>query len=75
MTDRAAIIAEIAELMTAEQRDSLPSPNFTVADMAAQLGCSDDVVLKRLRKLVRDGVLDCRMAIDEGHRRLVFWKK
>ncbi|RPJ40107.1 MAG: winged helix-turn-helix domain-containing protein [Planctomycetaceae bacterium] len=73
--DRAAILAEIAALIGDADRDSLPQPNFTVADMAAELGVSPDVALKRLKRLEQSGVLGSQMVIDGGHRRLVFWKK
>lgn len=72
--DRAAILAEIAALLTDESRDSLPEPNFTVADMVATMGASADAVVKRLKRLEREGVLESRMVLDGSHRRLVFWK-
>ena len=73
--DKAAILAEIAGMLMVDNRANLPRPNFTVHELAAKMDASDDMVLKRLRFLEKQGIIESRMALDNGHRRLVFWRK
>lgn len=72
--DRRAVIAEIAEMLCCVDRGTLPEPNFTAAEMAAEMNVSPDAALRKLRRLERLGVLQSQLIIIEGHRRAVFWK-
>lgn len=75
MTDNAAILAEIVAMVSAGERKSLPTPNFSADEFAMQFGCSHDMALKRLKGLVKAGVLDCAHVVDAGHKCFIFWKK
>lgn len=76
MTDqeRAAIVAEIAAMVSGRSRDELPEPNFTVLDLAAELDCSVDIARRYAKRLVDRGVLGAEKVIDQGQWRWIFWK-
>lgn len=75
MTDRAAILAEIAALWGEERREHLPQPNFTIAEAAEVWGTTYQVAMRRLRGLAAEGTLESAEVRDKGRRKLVFWVK
>ena len=78
MTDRASILAELVELNSVPIRED---DEFTTAEYGAALVAkgvllTDEGVLYRLQKLVKDGILTTRLAfVPEKRRTCRVWRK